>query len=619
MAAKAGAASLPRSVTFLAGLASFLLVAGLLYWARAILIPIALAILLTFLLSPLVIRLQRLGVPRWIAVPFVVMSSLTLVGGLGWLIAAQMVRLTEELPARQGQILNNVERIAASLRPKETKSNEPSIGTLVDKVREKIETETAGKEEPATTFFGIPIPIGPIPVQIKQEEDVVPESVGTYLAMAAEPLATIGLALVLVLFMLFKREDLRNRIVTLSGRANLAVTTKALDEAGQRIARYLLMQFVINMTYGLAVAIGLFALRVEYAALWGVTAAVLRYIPYLGPWVAGMLPVLYSLLTSHGWGQPVGVIALIVVLEMLSNNVMEPLLYGRGVGVSEVAVILSAVFWGWLWGPIGLVLATPLTACLVVAGRYVPAMSIFHRILGDVSEVEPHVVYYQRLLARDEEEAEELFDERALETSLLEACTDVIVPALESVKRDRMRGLIAQEQERYILESVEEHLEETPVPREQAIANGHEGLPLVLGYAVRDPEDETAMAVLRQILPPDACRFEVLSRDMLLSELANEIRERKPAGLCLIGLPPGGLTHARSLCKRLKVLIPDLKIAVGRWGRVLPEKYRTALREQGASYIGHTPAETVEHLRSLARLQPAVESAATEMPVASSA
>jgi len=618
MAAKPGAVSLPRSVTFLAGLASFLLVAGLLYWAQAILIPIALAILLTFLLSPLVIRLQRLGVPKPIAVPLVVVASLAVVGAIGWMIAIQLTGLVEELPQRREQIIENINRIAATLKSAETSDGEESLGKLVDEIKTNIETNI---EEKSSVSFLDDLEDFAIPVEVRpREEEVLSSSLASYLAVAVEPIATVGLALVLVLFMLFKREDLRNRIVTLSGRANLAVTTKALDEAGQRIARYLLMQFIINVTYGLAFAVGLFFLGVEYAALWGVTAAVLRYIPYIGPWIAGALPVLHSLLTSSGWGQPLGTVALVIVLELLSNNVMEPLLYGRGVGVSEVAVILSAVFWGWLWGPIGLVLATPLTACLVVAGRYVPAMSIFHRVLSDVSEVEPHVVYYQRLLARDEEEAEELFDERIIATSLIEACSDVIVPALTSVKRDRMRGLIADDQERYILESVEEHLEETPADDAAPSSVEAENLPLVIGYAVRDPEDEVALAVLQKLLPSDICHFEILSRDMLLSEVADQLRDRKPMGLCLVGLPPGGLTHARSICKRLRGLMPDLKIAVGRWGHSVPEKHRTALRELGASYFGQSPAETIEHVRSLTRLQPASErEPAAAKPVVSSA
>lgn len=617
MPAKPGAVSLPRSVTFLAGLASFLLVAGLLYWAQAILIPIALAILLTFLLSPLVIRLQRLGVPKPLAVPLVVLASLAVVFAIGWMIAIQLTQLVEELPQRRVQINENINTIAKTLKSADRSDDEGSIGSLVDEIRTNIEEEMEEKP-PASVAeyfenFAIPVEVRP------PDEQVISSSLAGYVTVAVEPMATLGLALVLVLFMLFKREDLRNRIVTLSGRANLAVTTKALDEAGQRIARYLLMQFIINVTYGLTFALGLFFLGVEYAALWGVTAAILRYVPYIGPWVAGSLPVLHSLLTSSGWGQPLGTVGLVIVLELLSNNVMEPLLYGRGVGVSEVAVILSAVFWGWLWGPIGLVLATPLTACLVVAGRYVPAMSIFHRVLSDVSEVEPHVVYYQRLLARDEEEAEELFDERIIGTSLIEACSEVIIPALTSVKRDRMRGLIADDQERYILESVEEHLEETPVGGVVSAPVPAEKLPLVIGYAVRDPEDDVALVILKRLLPAELCRFEILSSDMLLSEVADRIRELKPAGLCIIGLPPGGLTHARSTCKRLRSLMPELKIALGRWGRPIPDKHRAALREMGASYIGQSPAETIEHVQSLTRLQPVTEPARPILePIASS-
>jgi predicted PurR-regulated permease PerM len=514
-----------------------------------------------------------------------------------------MARLAQELPEKQGAITAKIDRLVASLHSEDEKGKK-SLGTMISTIQKnidkKIEEETAPEEKP---LFGF----GPIPVKIEQEKEVIPESLGTYLAMAAEPIGTFALAVVLVLFMLFKREDLRNRIVTLSGRANLAVTTKALDEAGQRIARYLLMQFIINVTYGLTFAIGLFFLGVEYAALWGVTAAVLRYIPYLGPWIAGSLPVLYSLLTSAGWGQPLGAVALVIVLELLSNNVMEPLLYGRGVGVSEVAVILSAVFWGWLWGPIGLVLATPLTACLVVAGRYVPAMSIFHRVLSDVSEVEPHVVYYQRLLARDEEEAEELLDERVAATSLIDACSDVVVPALSSIKRDRLRALIDAEQEHSILECIGEHLEDLPQPPSESPSEPADVLPLVFGYAVRDSEDEAALIILKKLLPAEVCRFEILSRDMLVSEVVERIRDRKPAGLCLVGLPPAGLTHALSICKRLRSHFPDLTIAFGRWGRSFPEKHRAALRELGATYLGQTPTETIENLRSLARLQPATE------------
>jgi hypothetical protein len=403
--------------------------------------------------------------------------------------------------------------------------------------------------------------------------------------------------------------------VSLLGHTNLAVTTKALDEAGQRIARYLMMQAVINVSYGAVVMVGLYFLGVPYAPLWGVAAAVLRYIPYVGPWIAAALPLGYSVLTSSGWGEPLGVLMLIALLELLSNNVMEPLLYGRGVGVSAVGVILAAVFWGWLWGPIGLVLATPLTVCLVVAGRYVPGLQIFNRLLGDVPEVEPHIVYYQRLLAKDDDEAEDLFDEHVEREGIEAGCEKVLVPALELAKRDRLRGVIEPDLFEFVLESVQEHLEESPddlTGSKQQVDSDDEKertahrdeLPVILGYGFRVQSDEAVLAVMSRLLKGTPCVFVPLSSSILISELLDRIREQRPRGICLLGLPPGGLTHARTLVKRLHTALPDLKIIVGRWGATLPEKHKQALLNAGATYVSRIPSETRAHALSLARLAP---------------
>jgi predicted PurR-regulated permease PerM len=602
-------------VTFFAGLGGFALIAVLLYWAKAVLIPIALAVLLTFLLSPLVIRLQRWGLPKAVAVPLVLLLALAIVGGIGWVVTAQVISLVDELPGRRDQILAQIERLSKSLQSDEEKPPEQSLGRLVEDIGDRIKEKTEPDTKDGIDIGPIRIPVGPLPVRVEGDDDLAGRLEAS-LSLVAPPLATAGLTVVLVVFMLFKREDLRNRIVTLSGRAHLAVTTKALDDAGRRIARYLLMQFVINVTYGLVFALGLFLLGVPYAALWGTAAAVLRYVPYIGPWVAAALPVTYSLLTSPdwgrpfgAWGQPLAVVGLVLALELLSNNVMEPLLYGRGVGVSEVAVILSAIVWGWLWGPIGLVLATPMTACLVVAGRYVPALSLFNRILGDAPEVEPHVVYYQRLLARDEDEAEEIFDDEVARSGLASACEAILVPTLQAAKRDRMRGLLDPGDITYILESIVEHTDEGPGPEtaRQDPAGLADGRPLVLGYAVRDPEDDAALRILARLVADGPCRFEVLSRDVLLSELLADVRERRPSGLCLVSLPPGGMTRARSLVKRLRLALPDLKIAIARWEAAVPERHRAALHDEGATYVGRTPADSSQQVISMARLTPAAE------------
>ena len=602
MPARREALPLPHSIKFLIGLMIFLLVAGVLSIAKAILIPIALAILITFLLTPVVMRIQRMGVPRVISVLIVVAISMAAIGGVSWLIASQVYGVAQELTKHEAQIKANVSRLTEWIVGSEEQENaeqvdsKKDLGSLVSEVQAEFE-ETSDTPQP---FWGL----GPIPVQLTEPE-VVPDTYTMIAVNAAGPLGTAGLVFVLALFMLFKREDLRNRIVTLSGRTNLAVTTQALDEAGRRIARYLLMQFIINVSYGICVAVGLSLIGLEYAALWGICATILRYIPYIGPWIAASLPVGYSLLTSLHWTEPIYVIVLIVVLELLSNNLMEPWLYGRGVGLSSVAVILGAVFWGWLWGPVGLVLATPLTACLVVAGRYVPALALFNRFLGDVPEVEPHFVYYQRLLARDEDEAQEIFDELAEEKSLAEACEEILVPTLYSLKNDRARGIVSHDQTTFILEAIEEHLEEVPVENAEITDEAAaKGTPLFLAYGSRDPEDEAAAMIVARLVARDPYQFVILSDDMLSSEVLERIRNDQPAAFCLFSMPPGGLTQTRRLCKRLHAAFPDLKIILGRWGRGLREKQKASFRELGVAYIGRTPAEIREQIHSVGRLNP---------------
>lgn len=621
--AKADDCDTGRARTALTWLACAALAGGLLYVAKAVLVPLALAVLLTFLLAPLVIRLQRLGLPKVAAVLAVAALAFAAIGGVAWLVSRQVVALAEELPKHQPQIDAKVADFKA--RWGGGGGGLDNFVGMFQRVRTRLAENTPKQKRAeaaaakAAEDAGEAVPAEEAePLLVRVEPDAA-ESFRTVVVPLLEPLATAGLVVVLVIFVLLTREDLRNRIVTLSGQAHLAVTTKALDDAGQRIARYLMMQFVINVTYGLAVAIGLLLLGVPYAPLWGVAAAVLRYVPFVGPWVAAALPLGYSVLTSSGWGQPIGVVALVLVLELVSNNVVEPLLYGRGIGISPVAVIIAAIFWGWLWGPIGLVLATPLTVCLVVAGRYVPALSVFNRLLGEAPEVEPHFVYYQRLLAKDDDEAEELFDDHVRRDGLASACEHVLVPALELAKRDRMRGSIEPEQLTFVLESAAEHLEEVPdgpseaaedaeeTPESSATATTAEAAadpPVLFGFALRDASDEAALTVMSRLLDREACRFIPLSRTMLISEVVERLKEERPAGLCILSVPPGGMAHARTLCKRLRAAVPDLNIAVGRWAATLPEKYRAALSEAGATYVGRTPAETRDHAVSMARLRP---------------
>ena len=250
---------------------------------------------------------------------------------------------------------------------------------------------------------------------------------------------------VLVIFMLIDHADLRNRLIRLAGYGRLPLATRALDEAVQRISRYLQMQSIINGSYGVALALGYFLIGVPYAFFWGFLAATLRFIPYVGPVLAAAFPIVLSLAAFDGWVQPILVISLVLVLELVSNGLLEPLLYGQSTGVSEVALMVAIAFWTWLWGPVGLLLATPLTVCVSVLGRYVPQLEFLKILLADEPVLEAHAAYYQRLLAKDQDEAAAIVDD-ALRTQALDAVYDeVLIPALVAAKRDREQGTLAVE------------------------------------------------------------------------------------------------------------------------------------------------------------------------------
>jgi hypothetical protein len=369
----------------------------------------------------------------------------------------------------------------------------------------------------------------------------------------------------------------------------LATTTKTLEDAGARISRFLFMQFVINLTFGAAVAIGLLILQMPYALVWGFFAAVLRYIPYLGPCVAAALPVLVSFVTSSGWTHPALVIALFVGLELVSNNVMEPVLYGQTVGMSEVAVILAAVFWAWMWGPVGLVLATPMTACLVVLGKHVPGLKIFDQLLGERPAVGDAVRLYQRLLARNDDDTEEVVQEFLKEHTLVETCDELLLPALELVHTDLTRGQIDDDDADWMRSTLNAVIVDLSAagpgdsPEHDAAAEQEE--PLVLGLPIRSEDEELALAALKQALGDIPCRFEAIAEERLLSERLAEISERGPVAVCISTFPPGDVAHVRQVCKRLRSQLADVRILVGRWcaGGASPKAEQ--LRAAGADHV----------------------------------
>ncbi|MCX5770786.1 MAG: AI-2E family transporter [Candidatus Hydrogenedentes bacterium] len=605
-------------LTLLAGTVIGVVVIGGLYWAQAVLMPVALAVFLASLLAPLVTALQRRHLGRIPAIVLVVLFATLVLGGVVWMVKVELTSLTDELPT----YTENIQGKVKYLRQMGHDVGTERLGKFAQDITgewEKTLPNAEGEptEPPTTTLPAVPKksstvtapPESPAPAPVVQPE--TPTWMSWLLAFFSPVMSSLGslvLAIVLVVFMLFEREALRNRLIRLVGNGRVTTTTKALDDAGKRISRYLLMQLIVNGSYGVTWGLGLYLIGVDYAILWGFLAAVLRYVPYIGAPVAAMFPIALSLAQFPGWWQPITVIAFLLILELLSNNAVEPLLYGQSIGVSAVAMLIAAAFWTFLWGPIGLVLSGPLTICLVVLGKHVPKLGFVAVLLSDAPALDTDVSYYQRLLARDQDEAAQLVLSQAKASSPEQVYDELLVPALVYTKRDLERDLLTEADEQFVLQATHEVLEDLGERRSAATMAAAKELPAVevparasrvriLACPARDRADKLALEMLRQLLNPAEWDVEVTAVETLTAELVAHVTEEKSALICIGALPPGGLAHTRYLCKRLRARHPDLKIIVGRWGlKDNVDANREQLQEVGADMMAATLLETRKQL-----------------------
>jgi predicted PurR-regulated permease PerM len=588
-------------VITLTGTVVSLVVIVTLYWAQSVFIPLALAGFLTFLLSPFVTWFRQRGLPRTPAVILVVLFAALVLGGVGWLVTAQITTLLQELPQYSQTVKKKVQSI------KQVTGDSSQLRKLVSEIKQELggapprpgEEESPNGEGSAESalFSG-----RPTPVIVEPQSPVWLSRLTAFLSPLLEYLGELALAIILVVFMLLKREELRNRIIRLAGQGKIVVATKFVDEAGQRVSRFLLMQAIVNGTFGLIFGIGLLLIGVKYALLWGFLGAMLRYLPYIGPYLAVTFPISLSLATIPGWGATLMVIGLFLALELTIANFIEPRLYGQSMGVSEIALLISAAFWAFLWGPIGLVLSSPLTVCLVVLGRYSPRLEVLAVLLGDEPALDANISFYQRLLARDQDEAEDLVLDRVKESESPDPVYDaMLLPALIAIKRNRVRGDITEADEQYALESIHEIVEDlgerqvAPPPdgrgEEDSRSPAEPAIP-IFGCPAHDTEDRLALEMLQQLLDPARWRVELIAPGTLTAELLDQVTERKPALVCIAATPPGGLAHTRYLCKRLRTRFPDLRILVGRWGLGNGAGTPDLPREAGADRVALTLQET---------------------------
>jgi predicted PurR-regulated permease PerM len=597
-----------RSLTILTFTVVSVVAITILYWGQSILVPVALAAFLTFLLSPLVSALRQRGVGRTPAVFMTVCVAGIGLGMVGWVVTAQISSLLKELP----KYSQNITAKAKSLKKVASHSNR--LAKMFVDINQQLGSGSPAdeaNESEAGDQSGLATD-RPERVIIEAQGPVWLSRLSSFLAPLMERLGELALAIVLVIFMLQKREELRNRIIRLAGRGQIVAATKFVDEAGARVSRFLLMQAVINGTFGLILGLGLLLMGVKYALLWGFLAAMLRYLPYIGPYIAAVFPISISLAMFDGWGTTLMVAGLFLTLELIVANAVEPWLYGQSMGVSEIALLVSAAFWAFLWGPVGLVLSSPLTVCLVMLGRYVPQLEFLAILLGDEPALDPGVSFYQRLLARDQDEAEDLVLEH-LKTGTEESVYDaMLIPTLRAAKLSRGRGEITEADERYVLQAIREIVEDLGDRRESASADAKEAggaepvevgsgpAIAIFGCPAHDEADRAALEMLKNLLDPVRWNLEVIAPATLTAELLDQVAEKQPALVCLAATPPGGLAHTRYLCKRLRARFPDLKILVCRWDYQAGKQANPGqLLDAGADSISATLLETRQQLASL--------------------
>ena len=553
----ARSADLPPNVTAAATLICLTLVCALLYWGRTVAIPVALATLLSFMLNPLAKRLQRLRVPRGVASVLTVLLFCTAATTLTWIIGGQLAKLSQELPTYRQSIVQRVAEVRRAFQGGAL----DKLQTTMDEVASDLGKST--EEKPSFTN-----PTQPVPVVISNSRALFDfEILGTLLPVL-EPLSIAGLVVILSILMMIRWDDLRSRLLSFSGKRNLTVATRALEDSGRKITRYLVVQALYNGGVGLVVGLGLAAMGLPYAALWGLCAGLFRYIPYAGPLVSAALPILHSLVTSTGWTQVGMVVVFFIILEVISNNIIEPWLYGSQLGMSEIGVVVSAVIWTFLWGPVGLMLATPLTVCLVVLGEYLPALNFLPRLLGDKPVLLPQFRFYQRLLAHDELEVEIITKEHLKAHGLPAFINDVVIPALVIARKEERHHLIPAEEatamSETILQLVARHQTIAPVDPTENTAWSGKAIFMVV------PDSELAHAaalLLDRALVNAPCDLRILSARHLAGEVSELISAENPAACCLLSLDQGTPYRLKHLLNRLATAAPALRLTLSLLGR----------------------------------------------------
>jgi predicted PurR-regulated permease PerM len=572
-----------------------------LYLGREIFVPVALAILLSFVLAAPVGVLQRWRVPRGIAVVAVVLFAFAIIFALGSLIATQLNRLAGDLPKYQTTIQSKIqsvrgvtggsstlERAAEMLQDLGKELDKPKAGTVAPAANPILSGTSASSKG-----------VKPVPVEVLQPDPGALENLRSLIAPLVSPLATTGIIVIFVIFILIQREDLRNRLIRLAGSHDLQRTTAALDDAAVRLSRLFLNQILINTGFGIMIGAGLWLIGIPSPILWGILAAVLRFVPYIGAIIAAAFPLVLAVAVDPGWTMLIWTAALFFVIEPAVGHVIEPMVYGRSTGLSPVAVVVSATFWTALWGPIGLVLATPLTVCLVVLGRHVERLSFLDVMFGDRPALSPPEIFYQRMLAGDPTEAAEKAEQFLKERSLLSYYEEVGLKGLQLAQADLDRGTLDQVRMAKIRDTVVEFADDLsdqideeptgeptadaeaaaaveqipahpsypdiPVLQKADLAAEWSGENAVLCIAGRTVLDEAAAIMFAQLCKAHGLSARVEGPDTLSTANIFRLQTTGVALVCLCYVAATNPAHMRYAVRRLRRKLPQARIMVACW------------------------------------------------------
>lgn len=599
------------------------------YFGRDIFIPVAMAILLSFVLAPLVGLLQRIRIPRGMAVVSVVLFAFALLFAMGSLFATQLTQLAEDLPRYQSTISDKIQSFRDTTAGRDTL--ERASGMLKD-LSKQLDKPNDAQSAPAAGSVLTPksaAPVSPVPVEVRQPAPGALESLSALISPLLHPLATTGIIIIFVIFILLQREDLRNRLIRLAGSRDLQRTTAALDDAASRLSRLFLIQLLLNGTFGIVIGIGLWIIGIPSAILWGILAAVLRFVPYIGAVIAAAFPLTLAVAVDPGCSMLLGTLLLFLVVEPLVGHVIEPMVYGHSTGLSPIAVIVSATFWTALWGPIGLVLATPLTVCLVVLGRHVERLEFLDIMFGDRPALSPPEIFYQRMLASDPTEASEKAEEFLKERSLSSYYDEVALKGLQLAQADAERGALNHERLARIRDAVREFAdnlsdhEDRPPPKLNATTDAEatsavesvaldapsehlpvlnkQELPLewqgehpVLCVAGRDLVDEAAAIMLGQLSTAHGLAARVEGPEALSTTNVFRLETTGVAIVCLVYMDARAPAYMRYAVRRLRRKLPRATIILCCWIKDIDAAALEQMRESvKADLAAHNLGEAV--------------------------